>query len=142
MKLDLSALNKAVASLTASVADATNDDFLKGLTESQHNLVIAGVIQNFEFCYELSWKFMKRWLAVNFGSAEVDGVPRRELYRLAHQNLLIEEVETWMVYHRARNQTSHVYDEDVALDVFAIAKQFLPDVRRFQEVLSKKNDRS
>jgi hypothetical protein len=35
---------------------------------------------------------MKRWLEENVGSASVDGVPRRELFRLAAESRLIEEL--------------------------------------------------
>lgn len=49
--LDLSSLEKAVASLTAAVADFQDEHFVGGLTPSQKKLVMSGVIQNFEFTY-------------------------------------------------------------------------------------------
>lgn len=139
VSLDLSALNKAVSSLEASIRDATDERFIQTLSDSQKQLVMAGVIQNFEFSYELCWKFMRRWLIANFGNSEVDGLPRRALFRLAHQNQLIEDVERWMFYHRARNQTSHTYDPVVAEEVFKVAQQFLSEVAFLQSQLAKKN---
>jgi nucleotidyltransferase substrate binding protein (TIGR01987 family) len=86
----------------------------------------AGVIQNFEFTYELCWKFMKRWLETNLSPGIADGVPRIELFRLAAENKLIADVPKWMEFHLARNRTSHIYGEATAADVFACARDFFP----------------
>ncbi len=85
---------------------------------------------------------MKRWLSLNLGTEMVDGTPRRQLFRLAHQNRLIDSVETWMHYHRARNQTSHTYNEDIAADIFGVAQQFLSDAQDFQKHLAEKNEQA
>lgn len=58
--LDLSSLRKALASFQAVLAKSQDDRFMTGLDEVAREAVRAGVIQHFEFCYELSWKFMKR----------------------------------------------------------------------------------
>ncbi|MCX5751487.1 MAG: HI0074 family nucleotidyltransferase substrate-binding subunit, partial [Candidatus Saganbacteria bacterium] len=98
------------------------------------------VIQNFEFTYELCWKFMKRWLSKNLGSAYVDGIPRYELFRLAGESLLIDNVSLWMDYHDARNETSHVYDKTTAGEVFAAAVKFSEDAKKLLANIEKKND--
>ncbi len=67
MSLDLTALQKGCFSLAEAVANAFDKDFINGLSHSQHKLIIAGVIQNFEFSYELCWKFIRRWLSENPG---------------------------------------------------------------------------
>lgn len=138
--LDLSALERAVNSLDAVIAETQKDAFMASLTPVQRDAMIAGAIQNFEFTYELSWKFMRRWIEHNFGSSYVDGVSRRELFRQAHQSRLIDSVENWMLFHRARNQTSHVYDPRVAQEVYGIATQFLPEAQSLLELLRQKND--
>jgi len=140
MKLDLSSLRKAVKSLTETLKVADDRNFMSKLSDIQTNAVRAGVIQNFEFTYELCWKFMKRWLEANLGSAYVDGVSRYELFRLAAEHHLISEAEQWMEYHDARNDTSHTYNEERAVEIFEIAGPFSSDARRLLDALEKKND--
>ena len=77
--MQLDSLTKSIDALDRSVKTAssldTSDDDLR-------ETVRAGVIQNFEVAYEQCWKMMKRWLEENIGRTYVDGVTRRELFRL------------------------------------------------------------
>ena len=140
MTLDLSSLKKAVNSLETALGFAASKDQLAGLTKDQKDVIRAGAIQNFEFTYELCWKFMKRWLENNLGSAYVDGIPRKELFRIAAEHQLITSVNHWIKYHDARNETAHTYDEDKAREVFEAAKKFLTDARELLQNLEVKND--
>ena len=140
MKLDLSSLRKAVESLEKALQVADDGVFMSRLNDEQKRTVRAGVIQNFEFTYELCWKFMHRWLAVNLGSAYVEGVSRRQLFRLSAEHHLLSDVNLWMEYHDARNETVHTYDENTAEDVFETAKKFLADARGLLEALEARND--
>jgi len=83
--------------------------------------VRAGVIQNFEVVYEQAWKAMRRRLAQDEGAGTVDPLSRRELFRLAHRKGLVEAAEPWLVWHEARNLTSHTYSGDTAISVAAQA---------------------
>jgi nucleotidyltransferase substrate binding protein (TIGR01987 family) len=135
MPLDLSSLKKAVDSL---------DRALKVAVESknpvQDEVIRAGVIQNFEFTYELCWKFIKRWLELNAGGAAVDGSTRKELFRLAAESRLITGVENWFKYHTARNETAHTYDPAKAAEIYALAAPFAIDARKLLQVLEQRND--
>ncbi|MEA3307660.1 MAG: nucleotidyltransferase substrate binding protein [Elusimicrobiota bacterium] len=138
MALDLSSLQKAVSSLERAikVASAT-----KGFVSiEQEEVIRAGVIQNFEFTYELCWKFMKRWLEKNDTSEAIDGVTMKELFRIAAEHLLIKNIEAWFDYHKARNQTAHIYDERKAKEIFETVNKFLPDAKDFLKTLENKND--
>lgn len=126
MKLDLDNLDRAIASLDRAIHTWHAVVALPMLTSDDQETVKAGVIQNFEVAYEQSWKFMRRWLHENISPGITDGIPRRELFRLAAQQHLIEDVELWMRFHEARNLTSHTYDRRNAEQSFGAACRFLP----------------
>ena len=138
-KLDLSALKKALISLEQSL-EVLSRYSAKTSEEALRTTLRAGVIQHFEFSYELCWKFMKRWLQANLGRSEVEGVSRRELFRMAAEYRLIDDVDLWMSFHAARNQTSHSYNQATAEEVLAVAKRFLPQSQAFFVRLQAKND--
>lgn len=139
MKLDLSSLQKAIKSLEKTLKVAEDEVFIAKLNDDQYDAIRAGVIQNFEFTYELCWKFMKRWLEINLGSVYVEGVSRRELFRLSAENKLLTDVEQWMDYHDARNETAHTYDDQTAEDVFETAGTFLADAQKLLTALEARN---
>ena len=139
MNLDLSSLRKAIESLEKTLKVAENKELAAGLDDDAKDAIRAGGIQNFEFTYELCWKFMRRWLGINVGSTYVDGVTRRELFRLSAENRLISDVEQWMEYHDARNETAHTYNEDTADDVFETSRIFLADAKKLLEALKERN---
>ena len=139
MKLDLSSLRKAIESLEKTLKVAENKELAASLDDDAKDAIRAGGIQNFEFTYELCWKFMRRWLGINVGSTYVDGVTRRELFRLSAENRLISDVDQWMEYHDARNETAHTYNEDTADDVFETSRIFLSDAKKLLEALKERN---
>ena len=140
MKLELRSFEKAINSLEELLKETENKEFMESLNLIVYNGLIAGVIQNFEFTYELAWKYMKRWLENNIGNSEVDGVSRRQLFRLAMENKLIEDVDTWMEFHIARNRTSHTYDFDTAEKVYEVSKEFLVEVKKLYKEIEAKNE--
>lgn len=122
MQLDLSPLRKALASLE------------RGLTRRRTNLADEEVrdacIQRFEYCFELSWKMLKRQIELEIGNtAEVDGYSKRTLFRVAAERGLISSPEPWFVYLVQRNKTSHAYDAQVALEVAAELEAFARDAQ-------------
>lgn len=140
MALELSSLRNAVAALDAVAAKSSDTAFMQGLDDIARNAIRSGVIQHFEFTYELSWKFIKRWLEANVSATAVDGVTRRELFRLAAENKLIVDVDQWMLHHDARNVTSHTYNAKIADRVYRAALAFVQDARRLLEALEARND--
>ena len=140
MLLDLTSLTKAVNALHEALQVASTIDFSNPAQSSLYKVVQSGVIQNFEVAYEVSWKMMKRWIELNVSSVVVDGVSRRELFRLAAESTLIVDVDKWMTYHQCRNLTSHTYDTKRADEVYSLAKAFLNDARQVLGALEARND--
>lgn len=137
MSLQLDSLAKSIDRLERSVKAANK---LDTSDEDLQETVRAGVIQHFEVAYEVSWKMIKRWLEENIGAASVDGVTQRNLFRLGAENRLIADSELWMDYHKARNSTSHTYNEDAAESVFAKAAEFVHDAKHLLKMLEARND--
>ena len=137
MALELDSLKKAIGALERSLRvagehSAGDADLVETLR--------AGVVQNFEVAYEQTWKMMKRWLEMNTSPVDVDGVTRRQLFRLCHESRLIDDVDVWMAFHKSRNETSHTYNAKTADDVFSVAKGFLPAASDVYSRISERND--
>ena len=137
MNLQFDSLIKSIDILERSVKTASRVD---ASDEDLQEAVRAGVIHSFEVAYELSWKMMQRWLKENIGAASVDGVTQRNLSRLSAENHLIADSERWMDYHKARNSTSHTYNEDAAENVFKEATEFVHDAKYLLKMLEERND--
>ncbi len=96
-----------------------------GGSERLLNSLRSGVIQNFEIAYELSWKYMKRWLEANISPDIVTGVARRDFYRIARENKLIANLDAWLNFHEKYNKALDIYEEIIAHEVFEGAVEFL-----------------
>ncbi len=140
MPLELTSLHRSIQSLADLLAVAENDARLDQFTDVERKGIRAGVIQNFEVTYELSWKLMARWLNTNVSSGIADGTTRRQLFRLAAQHHLIHDVDEWMQHHDARNITSHTYDETKAELAHQAARKFATDAQHLLEALEARND--
>lgn len=93
-----------------------------------------GVVKAFEFCYELSWKILKKIL--NFHSIEVGSA--RDVFREATKVRLITDPEKWLSYLDKRNITVHCYQEEILNDLFSnTAKEFLQDLDQLLDKLAQ-----
>lgn len=137
--LDLSSLKMAVQSLKSSLAVALSEAEMGKMSPAAQDTIKAGVIQNFEFTYELCWKFIKRQLGNELGSNYVDGVNRKELFRLGVEHHLISDINNWLEYHDSRNETSHTYNKSTAEEVFEVATAFIKDAEELLSNLEKYN---
>ncbi|WP_346243621.1 nucleotidyltransferase substrate binding protein [Shouchella clausii] len=75
--------------------------------EQLSDLEKEGMIQRFEYTFELSWKTLKDYL-------ESEGVEvrfPREVIKTAYQYELIDHGEVWMNMLESRNILSHTYNE-------------------------------
>lgn len=139
MTLDLSSLENAIAALQRSISVAQSEALLTD--EDMREVVRAGVIQHFEVAYELSWKFLQRWIRENQTPEDADHPrTRKELFRQAARYGLISNPEAWFGYGDARNLTSHTYNESQAELVYDSAKRFYQDAKYLLEQLKASND--
>ena len=87
----------------------------------------AGTIQAFEYCYELSWKVMKRLL---FERGRIANSPR-EVFRMAALEGFITDPTLWFEFIKKRNLTTHTYQEDEANSVLSICPTFSNEIKTF-----------
>lgn len=73
-----------------------------------------GLIQAFEYTYELAWNTLKDFYE-NQGETNIQG--SRDAFRMAYQRGLIKKGEIWMDMVGSRNKTTHTYNEDVADEI-------------------------
>ncbi len=134
MTLDILPLQKAIARLQEGLARYQQD-----ISDTQ---IRDGLIQRFEFTYEISHKMLKRFLEQSSASPEqFDVMPFSDLIRSANEKgLLIGDWPTWRTYRDMRSKTSHTYDEDIALQVVAGIPQFLTEAQFLAHQLSQRSN--
>ncbi len=102
-----------------------------------------GLVQRFEFTYEVSHKLLKRYLESVSPTPEVyDAMAFADLIRTGNeQGLLLSDWSRWRSYREMRSKTSHTYNEDVALEVVGGIPGFLAEARfllvRLEERLAR-----
>ena len=87
----------------------------------------AGAIQAFEYCFELSWKIMKKLLEVR---GKVANSPK-ETYRMAALEGFIKDPELWFDFLKKRNLTVHTYEEKEAQEVISVFPDFSRELQNF-----------
>lgn len=120
-RLDLGPLDRAIDRLTEGWARYQQD-----ITDTQ---IRDGLIQRFEFTYEISHKMLKRHLeATSANPAEFDEMSFQDLIRTGNENrLLLGAWPDWRRYRDMRSKTSHTYDEKIAVEVVAGIPSFLAE---------------
>lgn len=92
--------------------DATNTARERLLSDLEKQ----GMIQAFEYTYELAWKLLQDYLRWQ-GADHLTG--SRDVTREAFSAGLITEGEAWMRMLQDRNLTSHSYNEETANAILA-----------------------
>ena len=90
------------------------------LLVDETEIVRDAIIQRFEFTFEMAWKTLFRFLT---GQGERVAEKAWAVLPEAFQSQLIEDAETWVRMRELRNQTSHEYDQQKAIDVVAFMRQ-------------------
>lgn len=128
--LDISPLTSAIQRL--------DEGMVRYLADTSDTQIRDGLIQRFEFSYELSHKMLKRYLeSASPSPGEFDGADFAYLIRSANeQGLLLGDWPKWKQYRDMRSKTSHTYDEDIALEVVDGIPSFLAEARHLHEQLA------
>lgn len=121
--LDLSPLFNAVDRLDEGIARYQAD--------TSDTQIRDGLIQRFEFTYEISHKMLKRYMEMASATpAQFDGMPFQDVIRSGNeQGLLLSDWLRWRTFRDMRSKTSHTYDEAKALEVVAEIPAFLQEAK-------------
>lgn len=132
MTLELTPLEKSIASLNEALQEHAKDE--------ENDFVRDASIQRFEFTYDLSHKMLKRFLEMTSANpAELDKISFQDLIRTGDEKgLLLNGWDVWIGYRKARNITSHTYDEAKAAEVFAIIPDFYEESKFLLEKLQER----
>lgn len=111
----------------------------KNLTEAikleppYDTVILTGLVGLFEITFEQSWKLMKDLLE-NYGhSGSATGSPRT-IIKTAYQAGMINDSEAWLKALSARNNVTHSYNENIALNIVRETKEIY--IKMFEELKS------
>ena len=119
--LDLTSFEKALERLKEGITRYEQD--------TSDTQIRDGLVQRFEFTYEISHKMLKRYLEMASPTPEeFDGIAFQDLIRKGNEmELLLSDWSVWKKYREMRGKTSHTYDEKVALEVVEFIPRFLEE---------------
>jgi nucleotidyltransferase substrate binding protein (TIGR01987 family) len=121
-QLDFSSLRNALARLA--------EGYQRYQTDISDIQIRDGLIQRYEFTYEISHKMLKRYLEMTAANPEAfDALPFADLIRTGNeQSLLKSDWSAWKIFREMRAKTSHTYDEDIAQTVVRVIPAFIEEI--------------
>ncbi len=130
--IKLTPLANAIQRLDEGVAAQAQDP--------SNALLRDGLIQRFEFTYELSHKLLRRYLeSVAADPDDVRILTFEGLIRLGdEQKLLLSDVAQWKRYRKARTDTSHTYNEQTAMEIIPLIPTFTREAEFLLERLTER----
>jgi nucleotidyltransferase substrate binding protein (TIGR01987 family) len=92
------------------------------------------IIQRFEFTFEMAWKLLFRYLVLK---GERVAAKAWDVLPAAFEALLIDEPDVWTRLREYRNDTSHEYNQNKAIEVVAfVRQQGLPTFQRLRSTMA------
>ena len=97
-----------------------------------------GIIGQFHLTFELSWKALREFLLIH-GVSEANSGSLREIIKSAYKFNFLSDENIWLDMLRRRNQTIHIYDENIAIElVNLILDKYLPAFINLRDELNKR----
>ncbi|HTT80316.1 MAG TPA: HI0074 family nucleotidyltransferase substrate-binding subunit [Stellaceae bacterium] len=131
MPLDLSSLGNAVVRLREGLS--------RHLREPADEQLRDGLIQRFEFTYELTHKTLRRYLRDVAASPDEEPLSFADLVRTGiGRGLLRADLPAWRAFRDMRTRTSHTYSAETASRVVAGIPDFLAEAEHLLAELRRR----
>lgn len=124
-----------------SITKSLVSDFAKSIKRLEEALHLKptcihkdATIQRFEFCFELAWKSIQRFL-------RAEGIECRspkDCFRKAADFGLIENPAEWFGYLEARNRVSHTYNKKIADLIYKTSRKFPKAAKNLMQTIKDK----
>ena len=103
-----------------------------------NEFIISGIIDKFYIQFELGWKVLKELLAYEGVKNAASGSPR-EIIKSAYAYFDFIDEEVWLQMLRNRNDTTHMYNEQAAVElVDKIIKDYIPVFLKMERAVREK----
>ena len=100
-----------------------------------------GIIGQFNLTFELSWKALREVLLIHGVSKAGTGSPR-EIIKAGYEFHFLDDEETWLDMLKRRNQTIHIYNEEIAVElVNLIFEKYIKAFVNLRDELNKRTSK-
>ena len=129
MTLDITPLVNALARL--------EEGLIRYQSDTSDAQIRDGLIQRFEFTYEISHRTLKRYLELTAPSPDaIDQMGFPDVIRTGNERGLLKgDWPAWRRFREMRSKTSHTYNENVAQEVVAGIPEFLAEATHLRDEL-------
>ena len=107
------------------------------LSDLDKDAISESVVRRFKPCYDTLWKHLKKYLEEEIG-LEAPNSPKL-IFRLAYENQIIDDVESWFEYAQARIDTAHDYSEKKYKATLGKTGDFIRDAIELYKVMTKES---
>ena len=99
----------------------------------ENEFVRTGIIDKLSLHFELGWKLLKALLSYEGDATTVTGSPRDIIKAAVCYYEFLDE-ETWLCMLRDRNNTAHVYDQQLAKQLVDVTiRRYVPGFVRLRD---------
>ncbi|MFD1067809.1 HI0074 family nucleotidyltransferase substrate-binding subunit [Oceanobacillus locisalsi] len=102
--------------------------------DNSDDLYIDGTIQRLKTTVEIYWKTLKRMLE----EQGIEAKSSRETLKQAYAVDWIQNEQSWLQMLHDRNETSHVYDEEKARNIYENIVGYFPEMKKTFTFLKEK----
>lgn len=96
--------------------------------------VLSGLLSKFKICFDISWKLMKDILVGDLGIVDFPKGSPREVIAISAYNGLIDDDEVWLEMLKLRNELSHIYDGDAAVQAaHTVIDRYIGELASFEK---------